>query len=66
MSLAVSSILAVVFVLNVALGASGSGTFLSDVQEMLVLLAASVAFVAAILRREALARGQRDQTHQQD
>lgn len=66
MSLAVSSVLTAVFVLNVALGASGSGTFLSDVQEMMVLLAASIAFVIAILRREAQARGQRDQTHQQD
>lgn len=66
MSLAVSSILAAVFVLNVALGAFGYGSFLSDVQEMLVLLAASVAFVAAILQREARARGQHGQTHQQD
>lgn len=66
MSLAVSSLLAAVFMLNIALGASGSGTFLSDVQEMLVLLAASIAFVAAILRREAQARDQTDQTHQQD
>jgi hypothetical protein len=66
MSLAVSSVLAAVFVLNVALGASGSGTFLSDLQEMLVLLAASIAFTVAILRREAQARGQRDQSHQQD
>ena len=66
MSLAVSSVLSAVFVLNVVLGASGSGTFLSDVQEMMVLLAVSFAFVAAILRREARARGQRDQTHQQD
>lgn len=66
MSLAVSSLLAVVFVLNAALGAFGYGTFLSDVQEMLVLLAASIAFVAEILRREARARGQTNQTHQQD
>lgn len=66
MSLAVSSLLAAVFVLNIALGASGAGTFLSDVQEMLVLLAASVAFVGAILRREARARGQHKPTHQQD
>lgn len=66
MSLAVSSLLAAVFVLNIVLGAFGSGTFLSDVQEMLVLLAASTAFVAAILRREARARGQNDPTHQQD
>lgn len=42
-----------VFFANVALGAFGGGGFLSDVGEMLVLFAASVLFVAAILKREA-------------
>ncbi|HAW47211.1 MAG TPA: hypothetical protein DCX34_08225 [Roseovarius sp.] len=66
MSLAVSSLLAAVFVLNVALGAGGWGAFLSDVQEMLVLLAASAAFVVAILRREARAREHTERKNQQD
>ncbi len=42
-----------VFFANVALGAFGGGGFLSDVGEMLVLFAASILFVAAILKREA-------------
>lgn len=42
-----------VFFANVALGAFGGGGFLNDVGEMLVLFAASVLFVAAILKREA-------------
>ncbi|MFV1443406.1 MULTISPECIES: hypothetical protein [unclassified Phaeobacter] len=43
----------VVFFANVALGASGGGGFLGDVGEMVVLFAASILFVAAILKREA-------------
>ncbi len=42
-----------VFFTNVALGAFGGGGFLGDVGEMLVLFAASILFVAAILKREA-------------
>jgi hypothetical protein len=42
-----------VFTSNVALGAFGGNAFLSDVAEMLVLLAATVLFVVAILKREA-------------
>ncbi|AHD10446.1 hypothetical protein [Phaeobacter gallaeciensis] len=42
-----------VFFANVALGAFGSGGFLSDVGEMVILFAASILFVAAILKREA-------------
>ncbi|WP_027256518.1 MULTISPECIES: hypothetical protein [Leisingera] len=42
-----------VFFTNVALGAFGGGSFLSDVGEMVVLFAASILFVAAILKREA-------------
>jgi hypothetical protein len=42
-----------VFFANVALGAFGGGAFLGDVGEMLVLFAASILFVAAILKREA-------------
>lgn len=43
----------VVFFANVAMGAFGGGGFLGDVGEMLVLFAASILFVAAILKREA-------------
>ncbi|SLN52415.1 hypothetical protein TRL7639_02755 [Falsiruegeria litorea R37] len=43
----------VAFFSNVALGAFGSGGFLGDVGEMLVLFVASILFVAAILKREA-------------
>lgn len=56
MALILSAVLAAVFVLNIALGVGGSGGFLSDVQEMTLLFAASIAFVAAILSREAKAR----------
>lgn len=38
---------------NVVLGSMGIGGFLGDVSEMLVLLAASITFVAAILQKEA-------------
>lgn len=43
----------VLFFANVALGAFGSGGFLGDVGEMLVLFTASILFVAGILKREA-------------
>ena len=45
-----------VFVTNIALGASGNAQFLSDVGEMIVLFAASICFVAVILRKEAQAK----------
>ena len=41
------------YVAEVVLGATLSTSFLNEVQEMLVLLAASIAFVAVILRSEA-------------
>jgi hypothetical protein len=41
------------FFANVVIGSAGGKPFLGDVGEMLMLFAASVAFVAAILRREA-------------
>ena len=42
-----------VFFGNVALGAFAGRAVLGDVAEMLVLFAASILFVAAILKREA-------------
>ncbi len=53
MSLALSLFLFVVFAANVAIGAATGSPFLSDVGEMLVLLAASTVFVVAILKIEA-------------
>jgi len=52
MPLVVSALFLVVFGVNVAIGATGGKVFLTDVQEMLVLIAASIAFVVAILKKE--------------
>lgn len=56
MALTVSTVLFAIFVLNVVLGATTNAPFMGDVSEMLVLFGASIAFVAAILRREAQSR----------
>lgn len=45
-----------VFAVDVVIGSLGGSAFLGDVGEMLTLFAASLAFVAAILRREAQAK----------
>lgn len=58
MALLLSAVLFGLFALNVALGAAGRGSFFGDVAEMLVLFAASIAFVVAVIRREA-AEGKR-------
>ncbi len=52
MTLIATIILFCVFVLNVVLGAVTGSPVLGDVPEMLVLFAASICFVAEILRRE--------------
>ena len=51
-----ATILFAVFTANVVLGAWSNAAFLGDVEEMLVLAAAAVAFVVAVLRKEADAR----------
>ena len=56
MALAAAGLLFLAFVANVVLGAMTGTPILGDVSEMLVLFAASICFVAAILRREAAAR----------
>ncbi|MEM7524140.1 MAG: hypothetical protein AAF360_10360 [Pseudomonadota bacterium] len=56
MRLAAAILLIAVFTANVALGSRNGGAFLGDVGEMLVLFAASIAFVAAILAKEAAQR----------
>ncbi|WP_170476021.1 hypothetical protein [Ruegeria arenilitoris] len=53
MFLAASIIVFVIYFTNVALGAFAGDAFLGDVQEMLVLFAASILFVVAILKKEA-------------
>lgn len=52
MYLALSIILFAVFVGNVLMGSMSSQPFLTDIQEMLLMAAAAVAFVIAILRAE--------------
>ena len=56
MMLLIAAVLACVYVGNVLLGALAGAPVLDDVAEMLVLFAASIFFVAAILRREADAK----------
>lgn len=53
----VTCIIFVVFFSNVVAGAAGLGVFLSDVEEMLTLLAACICFVVAMLAYERSARG---------
>lgn len=53
MYLAASAAVFAVYFANVVLGAFARNAFLGDVGEMLVLFAATILFVAAILKREA-------------
>lgn len=53
MKLITATVLFACFCLDVLIGATTGAGFLSDVQAMVLLLAASIAFVAEILRREA-------------
>ena len=64
MALWIAIVLFGAYVADVFIGATAGGSFLNDVQEMLVLFAASIAFVAAILRRERLAREQQSKSQQ--
>ncbi len=50
-------ILFVLYFTNVVMGAAGGGAPLSDVAEMLTLFAATILFVAGVLKREAEAGG---------
>lgn len=51
-----AGILFAVFALNVVMGAFGNAAFLGDLGEMLLLLSAVTAFVAAALKSEAARR----------
>lgn len=62
MALVVSGLFMLAFVSNVVLGAFTAQAPVGDVGEMLLLLGASVAFVAAILTREA-AKNHEDNKH---
>ncbi|MBO6757368.1 MAG: hypothetical protein JJ902_13640 [Roseibium sp.] len=42
-----------VFALNVSIGSFGGSPFLGNVGEMLMFLASSICFVAAVLKKEA-------------
>ncbi len=53
MYLLAAAALFAVFALNVGMGSFGSGPFVGDVGEMLLLFAATIVFVVAILKREA-------------
>ncbi len=56
MALLISALLVVVFVANVAIGSVSGNPILGNVPEMLLLFAASIFFVAAILKHEAAAK----------
>ncbi len=60
MALWLAGALFVVFAANLVAGSFFGGGFLRDIGEMLLLLAASIAFVAAILQREDAARRDRN------
>ncbi len=53
MPLIVSAILFAIFAASVVAGAWGTSPFLTDIWQMLILFAAVIAFVVAVLRREA-------------
>lgn len=53
MGLLIAAVLVIAFVANVVVGSISGDPFIGNVGEMILLLAASVAFVFAILKREA-------------
>ena len=61
MALAAAAVLFTIFISNVVAGAIYRSPFMGDVPEMLVLLCASLFFVAAILRSERRAKETRNQ-----
>lgn len=60
MPLLIAALFLAIFAANVAIGSAGGKVFLSDVQEMLVLMAAAVSFVVAILQKESARRRDRE------
>lgn len=53
MFLTLAALLLGIFTADVVVGSMGAGSILGDLGEMLVLFAASIAFVVAILQKEA-------------
>ena len=49
-------ILFVVFAVNVGMGSFANASFLTDVQEMLLLFVVAILFVIAILKKEAASK----------
>lgn len=66
MYLALSIVFFAVFVTNVLMGSMNNQAFLSDVQEMLLMAAAAVAFVIAILKAEKKANQSGDESSSSD
>ena len=60
MSLYLSAAFLAIFALNVALGSIDGPVFLSDVGEMMFLLAASAVFVVAIINKESSRKSNED------
>jgi len=60
MYLGIAAILFGTFFLNVFWGASGGGTYLSEVSELIVLMVSVLFFVAGILKREKAAKKTKD------
>ncbi|MCV0426310.1 MAG: hypothetical protein K5905_12615 [Roseibium sp.] len=61
MLLALASVFFALFVINVSIGSFGGSPFLGNVGEMLLLCAVSIAFVAAVLRKEADEKDRQEQ-----
>lgn len=53
MFLILSAVIFLIYIANVVLGATSGAPFVGDVSEMLLLFAAVIAFVIAVLQREA-------------
>lgn len=53
MFVSVSTALFLIFIANVVAGAFGKAPFLNEIEEMLVLVGASLAFVVVMLKQEA-------------
>ncbi|WP_306143080.1 hypothetical protein [Roseibium sp. MMSF_3412] len=56
MLLVLAAVLFAAFVINVSIGSFGATPLLGNVGEMLLLFAISIAFTAAVLKREAKKR----------
>lgn len=60
MFLIISLVFFLIYIANVILGATDGSPFVGDVGEMLLLFASSIAFVVAVLQREAAEKNKRN------